>query len=76
MSVITPTYNGSAEVIESVLGQTHKEIELLIADDGLTDDTPDCVAAFRYPKLRYLKLSHTGPQSLMRNRALGESIWS
>ena len=79
VSVIIPTYNRSAllaEAIESVLGQTYPEIELLIADDGSTDDTPDCVAAFRHSRLRYLKLSHTGCQSVPRNRALDEATGS
>lgn len=42
ISVITPTYNRAAyivETVESVLGQTHDDIEYLVLDDGSKDDT-------------------------------------
>ncbi len=43
VSVIMPTYNSGrfvAESIESILNQTYTHLELLITDDGSTDDTP------------------------------------
>jgi len=42
VSVLTATYNGAefiAETIESVLAQTHEELEHILVDDGSTDDT-------------------------------------
>ncbi|MBR0453376.1 MAG: glycosyltransferase, partial [Bacteroidales bacterium] len=42
VSIITATYNSSrfvVETIESILAQTYTHWELLITDDGSTDDT-------------------------------------
>lgn len=44
VSVLMSTFNNSANIqfaIESILNQTHKNIELLIMDDGSTDNTYD-----------------------------------
>jgi glycosyltransferase involved in cell wall biosynthesis len=49
VSVIVPTYNGSpyvTETLESVFRQTHPHREVIVVDDGSTDDTPDRVRKF------------------------------
>ncbi|RYF42985.1 MAG: glycosyltransferase, partial [Cytophagaceae bacterium] len=46
VSVVIATYNGSAfirEQLESVINQTIKPIEIIVADDGSSDETLDIV---------------------------------
>lgn len=49
LSVVIPAYNCGrfiAEAIESVLAQGHREAELLVVDDGSTDDTAEVLARY------------------------------
>lgn len=55
VSVILPVYNGARYVraaIRSILTQTFREFELLIIDDGSTDQTPAILAQFTDPRMR------------------------
>ena len=72
VSVVIPTYNRApflAEAIESVLGQSFTEYEILVADDGSTDDTADRLARYG-ARTRHIRLDHSGRPSVARNRAL------
>jgi len=49
VSCIIPVWNGEAYLaaaIESVLGQSQPPLELIVVDDGSTDDTPDVIRSF------------------------------
>ena len=49
MSVLIPTYNRAhvvTEAVDSVLGQSYADFELLVIDDGSTDDTIDRLAVY------------------------------
>ena len=62
ISVVIPTYNRAALVCEafhSVLAQTHPPVEILVVDDGSTDDTRSMLEAFG-SQLRMLRQEHRG----------------
>lgn len=70
VSVVLPTRNRAAllpEAIDSVLGQTVRDLELLVIDDGSTDDTAAVVERYREP----VRVLRTGPAGVSRARNLG-----
>jgi glycosyltransferase involved in cell wall biosynthesis len=73
ISIIIPTYNRAefiSQAVESVLGQTMHEWELLVVDDGSTDNTCEVLAAYRRdPRIHYFYQLNQG-QSVARNEAL------
>lgn len=63
ISVIIPVYNGAAFIaaaLESVLGQTYQSWEMIVVDDGSTDDTASVVHQFS-DRVRYLYQPNRGP---------------
>ena len=73
ISIIMPSYNGRefiAEAIQSVIEQTYTDWELLIFDDGSTDDTESVVRPFLEDKrIRYEKQENLG-QPKTRNKGV------
>jgi glycosyltransferase involved in cell wall biosynthesis len=72
VSVIIPTYNRSryiGEAIRSVQAQTHQDVQIIVADDGSTDNTRDVVSVFRRG-VTYLQLPHRGLAAVTRNAGL------
>lgn len=75
VSIAIVTRNRSAylrETLQSCLAQTVQDFEVVIVDDGSTDDTRDAVASFQDPRFRYFWQENAGI-SVARNRALDES---
>lgn len=77
VSICIPTYKGAAHLgrtIDSVLGQSYADFELVVIDDNSPDNTADVVAAYRDPRIRYLRnTSNLGPQGNW-NRCLNEAL--
>jgi glycosyltransferase involved in cell wall biosynthesis len=72
VSVIIPTYNRGdiiGETIASVLAQTYPQFEILLIDDGSTDNTRQVVSAIDDKRLRYF-YKENGGTSAARNSGL------
>ncbi|HEY40915.1 MAG TPA: glycosyltransferase [Dehalococcoidia bacterium] len=63
VSVVITTYNYRrflAEAIQSVLEQTFTDFELIIVDDGSTDNTREAVDNFKDQRIKYIYQEHRG----------------
>ncbi|MBW2991795.1 glycosyltransferase family 2 protein [Candidatus Woesearchaeota archaeon] len=81
ISVVIPTYNRAEMVIkavESVLKQNYENFELLVCDDGSTDDTEKLIRCVKDDRIKYLKQENKGSAGVTRNlgikNAKGELI--
>src|SRR5215203_4293252 len=73
VSVVISCYNQAHfldEAIESVLAQSHPNFEIIVVDDGSTDNTSE--VASRYQKVRIVRQDNQG-LSAARNAGLAES---
>ncbi|WP_294156559.1 glycosyltransferase [uncultured Clostridium sp.] len=73
VSIIIAVYNGEKyieQAIESVLSQTYKDLELIVCDDGSTDNTRKLVQ--RYTNVIYIYQKHKG-QGAARNSGISAS---
>jgi len=75
VSIVTLTYNHErfiSQTIESVLAQTYDDWELIIIDDGSTDQTVEVISKFNDPRIHLVSQSHVGLERLSQtyNKAL------
>jgi glycosyltransferase involved in cell wall biosynthesis len=74
VSVIIPVHNGASTIgraLKSVFDQTFSDYEIVICDDGSTDDTPAVLAKYG-DKIRVVRQANRGP-SAARNAAVAAS---
>ncbi len=73
-SIVIPTFNGAKRIskcLDALLGQVAgREIEVLVVDDGSTDNTAEIVA--RYPTVRLIRQANAGP-AIARNLGASEA---
>lgn len=74
-SVLIPLYNKARyieDAIRSVMSQSYRDFELIVVDDGSTDDGPDRVMAFEDARIRLIRQTNQGV-SCARNRGIDEA---
>lgn len=74
ISAVIPCYNAAPflrETVESVLKQTHPALEVIVVDDGSTDDSA-AIAESYGPPVRVIRQQNQG-QSAARNRGIDEA---
>ena len=74
ISVIIPLYNGINSIeraIKSILDQTYKKVEIIVVDDGSTDNGANLLK-FNYPNIKVIQQKNRGVAAA-RNRGIKES---
>lgn len=75
VTVLVPAHNAGRylrEAMDSILAQDFRDFELLVIDDGSTDDTPEVLASIPDPRLRVVRQDNTGLVGAL-NRGLDEA---
>lgn len=75
VSVIVPTFNQGnflREAIDSVLGQSFENWELIIVDNFSSDSTSSVMSTYKDPRIRYFKFRNNGV--IGRSRNFGVSL--
>jgi hypothetical protein len=75
VSIVIPAYNQGhylGAAIESALAQTHADVEVVVVDDGSTDDTRTVAARYTDPRVRYVHQQNRG-LAAARNTGIREA---
>ena len=75
ITIAVPTYNQArflAEAVQSALHQTYAHLEVVIVDDGSTDDTETVLRSFADSRIRCFTKEHSGGPAT-RNRCIAEA---
>jgi glycosyltransferase involved in cell wall biosynthesis len=79
VSIIMPTYNRAeliSDTINSIRNQTYTNWELIIIDDGSTDDTSQVVERYKDDRILFLEGDRTGIVGRLKNTALQHTTGS
>lgn len=73
VSVVMPVYNGALylkEAVDSILSQTHTNLELIIVNDGSTDNSEQIIQSYTDERIVYLKNEVNSKICVTLNRGL------
>jgi len=73
VSVIIPTYNNSQVIgraVSSAVRQTLRDIQIIVVDDGSTDNTQEIVSNLSDSRIGYIRLAENRGSGAARNRGL------
>jgi len=76
VSIVVPTYNRAdflPKAIQSVLNQTYRDWEMIIVDDGSTDNTEEVVKGYKEERIRYIVHKYNLGLSAARNTGIKNS---
>ena len=76
ISVVIPTYNRAADLliaVESVLGQEEPVLEVLVCDDGSTDNSRELIGQLNHPAVKWLDCGKNGRPAIPRNIGIEKS---
>ena len=65
-SIIIPTYNrvdSLTKTVDAVLKQSYQEFELIVVDDGSTDNTREVLGKLNDHRVKYFYQENQGPSS-------------
>ncbi|WP_323750790.1 glycosyltransferase family A protein [Marinobacter sp.] len=72
-SIIVPAFNAGqyiSKTLDSILNQSCQDFEIIIIDDGSSDDTARLIHQYKEPRIRYYHQANSGKPAIPRNRAI------
>lgn len=76
ISVVIPTYNRANDLIKAVqsaLNQTYPVTEIVVCDDGSTDNSKELISQLNNPLVKWIDCGKNGRPAIPRNRGIAES---